>query len=920
MSEFLKRCLIQKVVENLNILNGTEFEYFCTTLLRVITGNEIIHKGHNLCAKPVKLTVDHYDENYEIIGQAGTDTNYFENLSKPLHDVERAVQLSPLCNTIYLFSNRYCTGSQYNALNQDIKKKYTVGKTIHIYDSSRIGEFLVQNLLNTKVQELFANYLPVAYETYKVMPNTGNIPVSRGSYYKRKDDEEIIEKFKQVDVIQLFGLSGIGKTELSINIANFLKDNFDTVIWLSADVPENSNLNFESTRILKYDSPINLSNILAKYKVLIICDNLNTNIERVVKEFRDNNAKGSKLLITSLQRNLSDDNSKEIIFMPNEIASQILMQCQQKPEPYHVDAILKTVQGYPLLLDLIRHSVDVGDFTWNDIVKELTHLHQISDADNQKICKRILGKFQTHFEKELGLIKFLNNTKIHKTFIEEALGKFGVNNLKKRSLIGILDGQYYIIHKLIFDSVLEVINCKTYLAEYQNSVIKYLQYHNRIKDLSYYAYIFNHKDILEKTYNALAYSDKAKLIMLYALINTTDYWADSGNLLTEIEKFQLNNDNYYDVAVFIESEEIKLSKIKEANLVCYKAEIECSIQRLNEIMQIQEQKDEVIWLLNHHIGKLYYWKNDYPSAIKYLKIALSIDEQSVSTRLQLARVLLNTRETMQDAKAQIEYVLERKGENEVQLTILLSFYELLAKNELRKERQKYIIDNNDAFLSTIQMSFYSGFDQPFRVIQNLANSLAYECPQCFRAICEQMPFPDNITSNDRLRLAYARIQAMYYKLLKYQETTIENVDKMKEIYKLSEQYFLKSKLDTDYKRKMLLDLYIEADKFEKADELSVSFIDRENVFLLQAKCKILKGLRRLDDAAEYINKAIEIEEENENRKRFLAAFYNDKAEVQFLQKNKDSLITLEKAIANQETDKTKKSWRDKLKIWTDELV
>jgi hypothetical protein len=921
MSEFLKRCLIEKVVENLNILNGTEFEYFSLIVMKVLIGGEIIHKGHNLYAKPVKSTVDLYDENYEIIGQAGTDTNYFENLSKPLHDVERATVLSPLCNTIYLFSNRYCSGSQYNNLNQEIKQKpYTQGKTVNVYDSSRISEFLVQNLLNTKVQELIAHYLPVAYEIYKVMPNTGNIPICKGFYYKREEEDDIVEKLSRLDVIQLYGLSGIGKTELSISVANHLKTTFDTVIWLSTDVVENSNLNFQSARILKFDSPVNLVNILGKYKVLVICDNLNNDIERIVKEFRDNNANESKLLITSLQKNLADENSKEISLVSSEIAAQILNQCQQKPEQHHIDIVLEKVKGYPLMLDLIKHSVEVGDFNWDEMVGELSNLHQICDGENQKICKRILGKFQSNFEKELGLIKFVNNTKIHKNFMEAALSKIGVRNLEKRSLIGSLDGQYYVIHKLIFDSIVEIVNFTPYLSQYQDSVVRYLQDHNRIKDMSYYAFIFNHKDVLVRTYNVLDYSDKKKLLMLYALINTTDYWADSDNLLIEIGKFQLGNENYYDVAVFIEDVEIKLTKIKANNPMEYEAEIERSIQQLNEIMQSNNKKKDVNWLLNHHIGKLYFWKNDQANAIKYLETALSIDEKSVSTRLQLARVLLKERRTIQLAKDQIKYVMDRKGEKEVQLTILLSFYELLGKRELKEEREAYIINDNDTFFSIIQMSLYSGFDQPFRVIQSLASGLAYECPECFRTICEQMPFPDNLTSNEKLRFAYAQIQASYYKLLKYQVGTEQKNEKMVEIYNLSEQYFLKSQLDNDYKRKMLLDLYIEAEKFDKANTLINTFSEQGNVFLLQGKCKIFRGLNMLDPALAIITEAIEVEEKNEERQWFLAALYNDKAEVQFLKRENECLITLKKAIEYQQTKRTKDIWSEKLKSWTRELT
>jgi hypothetical protein len=464
---------------------------------------------------------------------------------------------------------------------------------------------------------------------------------------------------------------------------------------------------------------------------------------------------------------------------------------------------------------------------------------------------------------------------------------------------------------LIYGTI--IVDYSSYILNYQNGVVEYLEEHNHIKDMSYYSLIFNHKDVLKKTYDDLEYRDEKKLIILYALINATDYWVDSDKLSVEIDKFDLTNETYYEVSVFIEREEISLVKVKKNNPSDYEAEIEESIQRFKDLESRHHQKDNLGWLINHHIGKLYCWKRDQDNAVKYLEIALGIDENAVSTMLQLARVYLSSKITIPLAKKQIEYVLDIENRNKVQLTILLSFYELLAKYELKEERQKYIINENDAFRSIIQMSLHSSFDQPFRVVKALASGLAYECPTCFKDICEQMPFPDNISSNERLRFAYAQIQASYYKLLKYQRDIPK--EQMHEIYSISEKYFLKSELNNDYKRKMLLDLYIEAEKFDKANKLSDLFEDQESVFFLQSKCKILKNLKKLDFALDIINKAIKLEENDKKRVQYLAAFYNDKAEVEFAQKEKECSKTLKKAIEFQTTKRTKDSWNEKLKLW-----
>ena len=77
---------INTVADELDHLNGSEFEALCRPFLEMLTGKEFELKGHSLEMKSVKASVDLIqDEDTKVIGQCGTDSNYFSS-DKPEKD------------------------------------------------------------------------------------------------------------------------------------------------------------------------------------------------------------------------------------------------------------------------------------------------------------------------------------------------------------------------------------------------------------------------------------------------------------------------------------------------------------------------------------------------------------------------------------------------------------------------------------------------------------------------------------------------------------------------------------------------------------------------------------------------------------------------------------------------------------------
>ena len=139
MNQNIQQRLLQLLSSDMETVNGTAFEYLCAEVFRLLVGKDIIHKGHNCFMKPVRSSVDmRIEDCTKVVGQAGTDVDYFDKLEKPLNDIKSTIKNCPNCGKLFLFSNRRSNDRQSKALTDIISEKYP-NLTVEVYDSERIG-------------------------------------------------------------------------------------------------------------------------------------------------------------------------------------------------------------------------------------------------------------------------------------------------------------------------------------------------------------------------------------------------------------------------------------------------------------------------------------------------------------------------------------------------------------------------------------------------------------------------------------------------------------------------------------------------------------------------------------------------------------------------------------------------------------
>jgi tetratricopeptide (TPR) repeat protein len=134
----------------------------------------------------------------------------------------------------------------------------------------------------------------------------------------------------------------------------------------------------------------------------------------------------------------------------------------------------------------------------------------------------------------------------------------------------------------------------------------------------------------------------------------------------------------------------------------------------------------------------------------------------------------------------------------------------------------------------------------------------------------------------------------------------------------AESYFKGLNLN-DYQRGYFIDLYINAEKWNEADNL-IRLNKEKNTFYYQKVCKIKRGKKLYCKALKNINLAIKDINKTPKFMRYLNVMYHDKAEVLYeAKKYEKALLALKKAIKllkdNGKDDKLLEKWNNKLVQW-----
>lgn len=897
------------IVRDMSSFNGTQFEDFCQVLLRLILNDDdILHKGCNLNGKPVSCAVDIKTEYCKIVGQSGTDTDYFSkaDFEKPMGDIRGTKKNNPLCEVLYLFSNQRASDAQHTGLVTKINAE-SPSFEVKIYDVEKIAETIYENVNAPRCNEVW-QYLTESSKFYDIFPKRNCIPQSSLHYVQRYKESKAFQALLETQsIVEIVGVSGIGKSEFAKQVTKDISQNFESLFWINGSEYES----LDSVKLCRFGYEVNLRFVLENYKSLVIVDNLNENVAKLNEDFQKSNKHESKCIITSLKQSLSDALTYKLPCMEDELICKYIDSFGLGISETERKKLVTLVAGYPLAVNMICASAKDNLYSIGELLSDGA-LQNLEDEHNQRLSERIVRKIYDKYAAELDLLSYIDCQVISSDFLGVIVDRIRLKYLCRYSVLQQEDAYTFRIHQVVLDAI----KCIAHIPDLKKLADKlscYLDKKNRQKDIPFFTLFHHNVSFIDKVYHNADTTEEQKKVILYSRLQAENTFSDSSKYLSLINELTLQPANsLYDCLLQADKNEIELSATKRE---------EFSEKAKNIIVDLESElkkttDENIKFELLHHIGKLYVKLREGENAKPYFEKALMIRPKAYATMLQLAKIAHNSKPSdISKAKEYVSTILDYniKGHG-VPLTIVLACYSVfLSKKAYSDLEEKYIESNFENFSNVIMTSLLNFNNQAVPTLGSFAYSFAYINPEFMRRTFELLQKLPAASSDNVYIQACANLKAVEYKL-----EIDKKSDKAKTIFKEAEYYFellnLKEKEEgrsKDYMRKRYQELLMDAEEWKQALEFSANFDDKDSVFYYQNVAKIYQNLQDYPQAIGNIDKAIAKVSDTDYKSSFLW----NKACILYDMGDKESLKILQEAIDMRKEDKAKDEWKEMLNKW-----
>ena len=768
------------IVRDMSSFNGTQFEDFCQVLLRLILNDDdILHKGCNLNGKPVSYAVDIKTEDCKIVGQSGTDTDYFSkaDFEKPIGDIRGTEKNNPLCEVLYLFSNQRASDAQHTGLTTKINAE-SPSFEVKIYDVEKIAETIYENVNAPRCNEVW-QYLTESSQFYDIFPKRNCIPQSSLHYVQRDKESKAFQALLETQsIVEIVGVSGIGKSEFAKQVTKDISQNFESLFWINGNEYES----LDSVKLCRFGYEVNLRFVLENYKSLVIVDNLNENVAKLNEDFQKANKHESKFIITSLKQSLSDALTYKLPCMEDELICKYIDSFGLNISETERKKLVTLVAGYPLAVNMICASAKDDLFSIGELLSDGA-LQKLEDEHNQRLSERIVRKIYDKYAAELNLLSYIDCQVISSDFLRVIVDRIRLKYLCRYSVLQQEDAYTFRIHQVVLDAIKCIAHIPD-LKELADKLSCYLDNKNHQKDIPFFTLFHHNASFIDKVYHNADTTEEQKKVILYSRLQAENTFSDSLKYLSLINELTLQPANsLYDCLLQADKNEIELSATKRE---------EFSEKAKNIIVDLESElkkttDENIKFELLHHIGKLYVKLREGENAKPYFEKALRICPKAYATMLQLAKIAHNSKPSdISKAKEYVSTILDDniKG-HDVPLTIVLACYSVfLSKKAYSDLEDKYIESNFENFSNVIMNSLLNFNNQAVPTLGSFAYSFAYIKPEFMRRTFELLQKLPAASSDNVYIRACANLKAVEYKL-----EIDKKSDKAKTIFKEAEYYF-----------------------------------------------------------------------------------------------------------------------------------
>lgn len=736
----------------------------------------------------------------------------------------------------------------------------------------------------------FNNYLDTIMKNRPQSANLNNLPKLERNY-RITDDiifcaNQILEKNR---FIYISGLSGIGKTCLSIKLSEQIKNKFQisSVYFIDGSHIENFQ-DFYAIDLDKSGRMVNLIDTITIENAVYIIDDLQRNIDNIVENLvsKISTNKNSFIIITSqLESAYASHQRLEYVlsFLTDEknildIINVYLPKEKQCPENL-ISVIKEKTNGHPLLLNSLRALVQYDNENWEDILEgDLVDFVYHEVEDGRMLLTKVLNRHKETLSRELAAIGWLNTKYISEPLLSKLITKEGIRKLSKRFFIQKSEDNGTIkIHDIIFECIIEFLRLEPITGAYSDNFKKnfYAYFIKELNNKS--AKYFKALHLHEKKIYDLANKEKKLGVEWYFYAKAfpnDDYEIFSQFKYTEEEciSWIKESKSQYIIGTLLELME-RNSRIKRKSS-SYQQEMNEQINILNILIEKIKLGQDLRFMILHYLGKLYRNIDKTENALECFKQILENRPNHFESKLQLIRIQKNTKSVKPEVIAN-EYaeLLDNyiKGEKISMSIVLAAYSDLYSIANNSKVKKKYFLDRFEYFNKAIHSMAVETFDQPYKVLALTIKFYTYNYPQKIVQLVNNLPIPALNTINKNNYFDIAQLYKEIGKAIMWAEETIQ-LGASSKYFNSAEEFYYHVVIDDSYKCVQRAENLILLKKYNDAKDFLNEFKFENNAFWNYRYGQTLVGTGEVGkrEAIQYIERAIELC----NQDVFLPSFYH----------------------------------------------
>lgn len=894
-----RRYLVNELIRGISDI-GPQFESFGQQVANYLIDEPLKHRGLNAQGLPVGNTIDSYSANGEIAAEYSADKSYFDRpFKKLLGDYQHVRTNHPQAKDIYLLAAQECgpkLGTRLTNIRHWLQKRS--GITVEVYDSRRIAEFIVDELLlNDEAIETLASILGPLQRVRDEYAATNLVPAQSDNYVRQDNViNDIVSRIHRDRVAAIAGVSGSGKSENAVTVSTVLAGKFEIVIWVVAtelrDLTELQGLDVE-----RRGRRVNVVTLLKERSCLLILDDLR--LKLTLDQLSTYTNDTSAILVT---RQIAQEGDYRLPALSDADAETVLQNGIADACPAHIKAkVRETAGGHPLALRLMNAAV--RESSWDDLYADCEAIGEFDDDTGlQRLADRLLSRLLPRLSKELSLFVWSASGRIDRSFARRAILPVGVRKLEESCLLSADRHDVIRLHEIVYASLGSLaIDSNSYAGDFEQRIDEHINHlaFEAGEALNFLNFCEIHQGLLER----LLAANPRRSTCLYCIAHA---WSDEDidisvlpsplDLCTEIETRKASSD--IDVSALCEVIEslYRRAKIDRG--------LEGARETLSENLELYSRVADTVGVSPigrrtalHHKSKTLRNLQRFDEAEQLCENVLS-EFDSPATKLLFARLLLHgSQEKIARAGTLLLEILEeaKTKPEEAEISVVLAAIETLGRWQLSKSLPNAIPDALDKYgrlvADFITSSAARGFDLAFVAFAAIGRKLRYHDEPLFFEVLSALPDagPED-ARDDKERAAWGDI------LLSASDA--RGIDESEKYATAALEFYDSLAAQSSYilqqKGHCLLQLKRPA---EARDVLRSAIANISNPWSLYWLSKAELALGEYDESLKLIDQAIS----DQRSERYLSAFLEHRFEVRNKLGDADAVSDL-KAAHDQCTD------------------